>query len=153
MSERGLKSQFAAFQLCELPKHRRNWSHLLLSSETSGHSGKLNFKLARFNRLLHVASSITAFLRWPPESNLRESAIPEDSQFHSRNWVVLVGSSGWLPGRKCVFSYCPSPVDPKVWERLRCYSWIIFFSLADGTGNSMETLVLESMVAGHRHAQ
>lgn len=29
----------------------------------------------------------------------------------------------------------------------------IFFSLADGTGNSMETLVLESMVAGHRHAQ
>lgn len=30
---------------------------------------------------------------------------------------------------------------------------IFFFSLADGTGNSMETLVLESMVTGHRHAQ
>lgn len=30
---------------------------------------------------------------------------------------------------------------------------LFFFSLADGTGNSMETLVLESMVAGHRHTQ
>lgn len=54
----------------------------------------------------------------------------------------------------CIF-LLPKPCGPKGLRETQVLQLkgLFFFSLADGTGNSMETLVLESMVAGHRHAQ
>lgn len=61
-----------------------------------------------------------------------------------------------LTSRKkmCIF-LLPKPRGPKGLGETQVLqlNGLFFFSLADGTGNSMETLVLQSMVTGHRHAQ
>lgn len=55
--------------------------------------------------------------------------------------------------KMCIF-LLPKPCGPKGLRETQVLQLnYFFFSLADGTGNSMETLVLESMVTGHRHAQ